>query len=317
MQLKERLDELGKVALTAHWTSMPSVTASGKAWCSPVATLLAGDKARRRVRAARGLDGKPLSAHNFRKLLSDNGIQTLDKHETGDPGGKAWTESGDLDHYGHEHGVRLARDLDTQLARVVERVMELVQAGWKRFRIVTDHGWLLMPGGLPKSELPKHQAETRWGRCAVHQGHRSRDAADLRWDWCQDVQVAYAPGVSCFIAGNEYAHGGLSLQECLVPVITLDAGDASAEISVTIASVTWKGLRCVVEVSPDAPGLAVDIRSKPALASSSLAASVKHVEGGKANLAISDDEHIGSAAFVVVLNAKGEVVQKLATAVGG
>ena len=32
---------------------------------------------------------------------------------------------------------------------------------------------------------------------------------------------------------------------------------------------------------------------------------------------LSDDEHIGSAAFVVVLNAKGEVIQKLATAIGG
>src|SRR5690606_4289600 len=112
-------------------------------------------------------DGKSLSGHNFRKLLTEQGIQPLDKHETGDPKGRAWTEAGDLDHYGHEHGIRLARDLDVQLSQVVERVGELCQAGWSKVRIVTDHGWLLIPGGLPKSELAKHQAETRWGRCAV------------------------------------------------------------------------------------------------------------------------------------------------------
>jgi hypothetical protein len=49
----------------------------------------------------------------------------------------------------------------------MERVEELIQAGWRRFRIVTDHGWLLLPGGLPKTELPMHQVETRWGRSAI------------------------------------------------------------------------------------------------------------------------------------------------------
>jgi hypothetical protein len=67
-------------------------------------------------------DGKPLSGHNFRKLLTEHGMQPLNKHETGDPQGQAWTEAGDLDHYGHEHGVRLARDLDAQLDQVIERV---------------------------------------------------------------------------------------------------------------------------------------------------------------------------------------------------
>src|SRR3546814_2915340 len=57
--------------------------------------------------------------------------------------------------------------MDAQLALIVERIAELCEAGWKHIRIVTDHGWLLMPGGLPKSELPRHQTETRWGRCAV------------------------------------------------------------------------------------------------------------------------------------------------------
>ena len=263
-------------------------------------------------------DGKPLSGHNFRKLLAESGVQSLDKHETGDPSGKAWTESGDLDHYGHEHGIRLARDLDTQLNQIVERVSELNQAGWKRFRIVTDHGWLLVPGGLPKTELPKHQTETKWGRCAVLKDMAHGTSLTFGWDWCKDVQVAYAPGVSCFIAGNEYAHGGLSLQECLVPVIKLEAqGDATVDVNVTIQSATWKGLRCVVEVSSELAGLKVDIRTKPALASSTLAASVKNVEGGKASLAVADDDHMGSAAVVVVLSSGGEVIQKMATTVGG
>jgi len=318
VQLQQRLSDLGGAALSARWTSLPSVTASGKAWCSPVATHIAGTVADTEFEPRVAADSKQLSSHNFRKLLSDQGLQPLDKHETGDPQGQAWTEAGDLDHYGHEHGLRLARDLDSQLDQVVERVAELVEAGWKRVRIVTDHGWLLMPGGLPKSELAKHQTETRWGRCAVLKDSAHGTPLTFGWDWCKDVQVAYAPGVSSFIAGAEYAHGGISLQECLVPVLQLDCtGAAKPAGAVTIQSVTWKGLRCTVVADGAAPGQRVDIRTKAALASSTLAGSGKPLDGGKASLAIADDEYMGAAAVVVVLSAEGEVLQKRATTVGG
>jgi hypothetical protein len=309
VRLSQRLAALGKVDLSAYWTSLPSVTASGKPWCSPVSNHVVG--------TADGVDFEPISGYNFRKLLAEHGVQPLDKHDKGDPLGKAWTEAGDLDHYGHEHGVRLARDLVTQLDQVVERVEELIEAGWNSVRIVTDHGWLLMPGGLPKSELPKHQAETRWGRCAVLKDSAHGTPLTFGWDWCKDVQVAYAPGVACFSAGTEYAHGGISLQECLVPMLQLQVAGGSSEAAlVTIRSVAWKGLRCSVVVEGPAQGQRVDIRTKAALASSSLASSTKALDGGKASLAVADDDHMGAAAVVVVLSADGEVLQKRATAVG-
>lgn len=316
-RLRAKLDGLGATTLASHWTSMPSVTASGKAWCSPVAQLVSGTAEDMEFEPRVAADGKPLSGHNFRKLLTDNGVQPLDKHETGDPSGRAWTESGDLDHYGHEHGVRLARDVDIQLSAVVERVQELRDAGWRRVRIVTDHGWLLVPGGLPKTELPKHQAETRWGRCAVLKDTAHGTPLTFGWDWCKDVQVAFAPGVSSFIAGADYAHGGLSLQECLVPVLDLVVAAPAAAVQVTIKSVTWKGLRCVVEVDSASVGLTVDVRTKPALATSSLVASVKPLEAGKASVAVAEDDNLGAAAVVVILAADGQVLQKQATTVGG
>jgi len=316
-RLRAKLEGLGTTTLAARWTSMPSVTASGKAWCSPVAGLVSGTAEDVEFEPRVAADGKPLSGHNFRKLLTDNGVQPLDQHETGDPSGRAWTESGDLDHYGHAHGVRLARDVDAQLAAVVERVQALRAAGWRRVRIVTDHGWLLVPGSLPKTELPKHQAETRWGRCAVLKDTAHGTPLTFGWDWCKDVQVAYAPGVSSFIAGADYAHGGLSLQECLVPVLDLVVAAPAAAAQVTIKAVTWKGLRCVVEVDSSTAGLTVDVRTKPALATSSLVASVKPVEGGKASVAVADDDNLGAAAVVVVLAADGQVLQKQATTVGG
>jgi PglZ domain len=317
MQLKAQLAGLGKVTSSAMWTSMPSVTASGKAWASPVAQWVSGKKVDEDFEPSVAADGKPLSTHNFRKLLSDHGFQVLDKHENGDPSGKAWVECGDLDHYGHAHGLRLARYMETQLAQIVERLTELNEAGWARFRIVTDHGWLLVPGGLPKSEFSKFEAETRWGRCAVLKDSSHGIPLTFGWDWCKDVQIAFAPGITNFMAGEVYTHGGLTLQECLVPVLELVAAGATVStLKVDITKVTWTGLRCKVEVTPAVAGLSVDIRTKAALADSTLVVNVRALENGKASLAVEDDANEGTAAFVVVLDAGGNLVQKKPTTVG-
>ena len=74
---------------------------------------------------------------------------------------------GDIDHRGHEQGLRLARELPGLIDAVIERLELLLEAGWRRLRVVTDHGWLLVLGGLAKTELPKYLTETRWGRCAL------------------------------------------------------------------------------------------------------------------------------------------------------
>ncbi len=314
--LAGRLAALGQVALNSGWTSLPSVTASGKAWVSPVAKLIAGkaDDADFEPNVAATM--KPLNTYNFRKLLADAGYAPLSGSETGDPTAKAWVECGDLDHFGHEHGLRLARDIDGQLAEIVERLQALADAGWRRFRIVTDHGWLLVPGGMPKAELAKSQAETRWGRCAVLKDSATATPLTFGWDWCPQVQIAFAPGIASFVAGAEYAHGGLSLQECLVPELTLELEGGVPETNVSISRLAWRGLRCNVEVLPPLPGLRVDIRTKAAAEDSSIVAALKDLVDGKASLAVADDGNEGAAAVLVVLDSQGKLLAKMNTTVG-
>lgn len=316
IDLIERLQALGTVELDAHWTCIPSVTASGKPWSSPVASAIAGNTASVNFEPCVAADGKPLSAHHFRRLLVEHGYQILVHAEAGDPSGMAWVEYGDLDHYGHANELRLARDLSHQLGQVVERVAELCEAGWSSFRIVTDHGWLLMPGGLPKTDLPKHQVETRWGRCAVLKDSSHATELTFGWDWCNEVQIAMAPGISSFKAGDVYAHGGLTLQESLVPVIRLHTATNERKRQVQIKSVVWRGLRCQVELAESGTELRLDIRTKPAVAESSVVASVRGFEAGRASVAIADDGLDGTAAIVVVLSSDGVVLQKLATTIG-
>ena len=130
-------------------------------------------------------------------------------NDTGDPSGRAWTECGELDKLGHSLQGKLAARLGEQITLLLERIEALLHAGWREVRVVTDHGWLWLPGGLPKVELPKYLTRSRWARCAAVEGGSTVEAPTVPWHWNAHERVAVGPGIACFGAGNEYAHGGL------------------------------------------------------------------------------------------------------------
>jgi len=155
---------VGEIQPSHHFVALPSVTPTSKPAVSPVAGKIKGTVAGEDFRPCVVLDGKDLTPERFRKLLADDGVQYLVNHDTGDPSGKGWTEFGNLDTTGHNEGSGMARRIPELLATLVQRVESLLESGWKEVRVVTDHGWLLMPKGLPKSELPKFLTATRWRR---------------------------------------------------------------------------------------------------------------------------------------------------------
>lgn len=317
-RLTELLQAKGHdIELEAAWTSVPSVTASGKAWVSPVAHRVQGTAADSEFEPEVKGEGKPLNTHHFRRILAEEGWTHLTPSECGEAIGKAWTEVGDLDSYGHQHGLKLAREMERLLFPIVERIQELAEAGWRHIRVVTDHGWLLVPGGMPKVDLPKYMADSRWGRCALLKENAKTDFLTLGWSWAPEVPIVMAPGISSFIAGAEYAHGGLSLQESLIPLIDIKTkASATNRPRAEVVSVHWTGLRCHIELNQSLPGLLADIRSKAADAASSLVDKAKPVLDGKASLVVSNDEAEGQAAFVVIVDEAGELLAKRHTVIG-
>ncbi len=249
-------------------------------------------------------------------LLGKAGCQFLRSEDLGDPSGKAWAEHGALDRTGHDQGWKLAWRIEEQVTEIAEQVEALLDAGWASVRVVTDHGWLLLPGGLPKAELPKFLVDTRWGRCAVLKSTATVELQIVDWRWSTAVRIGLAPGVSCFKAGIEYTHGGLSLQECLRPELKVRREASAAAVAVD--EVTWRGLRCRLKVSGTRPGLRADVRLKPAAPETSIAEDGKPLgDDGSASLLVPEDDYLGHAAFVVVLSADGRVLANKTTTVGG
>jgi hypothetical protein len=299
-----------------HWVAQPSVTATAKPAVSPVADLLSAELDAEEFRPVVAATGKALTTDRFRQLMGECGYQILASNETGDASAMAWTEIGDLDSYGHGHGWKLAWRVAEVLDETVERIVALLAAGWKTVRVVTDHGWLLLPGGLPKAELSGFLADSRWGRCAALKQTSVVNTTVVIWHWSPHVRIAVPPGIGAFKAGLEYAHGGVSLQECVAVELTITGGGAGRP-QASVASAEWFGLRCRVYVAGTSEGLRVDVRARAGDPATSIAA-VKDVAGaGPTTLFVEDDSQEGAAAVVVLLGPDGSVISKLPTTVGG
>ncbi|SEQ40315.1 hypothetical protein SAMN05421693_1291 [Ectothiorhodospira magna] len=210
-RLSEKLQGLGDIQLGSSWAALPSVTATAKAAVTPVHDRLTGRVTDRDFEPSLADGDKDFSAHHLRRLLHEKGWQYLEEGDAGDPSSNAWLQSGDIDKEGHVKGLKLAARIDTLLDEVVERSEELMAAGWRKIRIVTDHGWVLTPRPMSKVDLPKHLTETRWSRCAVIKDSVDTGYQQVGWYWNSAVSIAMAPGVCSFKAGQHYDHGGLSL----------------------------------------------------------------------------------------------------------
>lgn len=307
---------VGNIKVQHHFAALPSVTPTAKPAVSPVAGKIGGATTGEDFRPAVAHDGKELTTDRFRKLLEDDGFQVLGAADAGDPTGRAWAEFGNLDRTGHDEGIGLARRLPELIANLAQRIESLLAAGWKEVRVVTDHGWLLLPKGLPKSELPKFLTATRWRRCAVVKPNATVELACFSWFWSEDVRIACPPGIDCFMAGVEYDHGGLSLQECVVPQFSIQAGTRQV-VSAKIENVKWTRLRCRVKVTGQFDGCTVDLRDKAADPKTSLAEARPVGKDGTVALVVEDDTREGTATTLVLLDAAGTVLDKTPVAVGG
>jgi hypothetical protein len=309
-----------KVNLAWRLAALPTVTATGKPAAAGMGKgIRGGDGADFTPLVETKSGWKPLAAPLFRERLEAAGVEVLDSDEArmpaGAPGG-GWTECGSIDSKGHSLQEELIHQLPAEIEKIAGRVAALLDAGWRRVRVVTDHGWLLLAGGLPKVELPSYLVETKWARCALVKGQPELAVPVAGWHWGEEVRVASPPGIACFRAGEAYAHGGISPQECVVPVLEVERGFGATYAS--IQSVDWRGMRCRVRLETNDPGVKVDLRTNWKQPNTSIAAAVKEAgASGEVSLAVPDDQYEGAAASVVVLDREGRVIATQTTCVGG
>lgn len=319
--VQERLEQRGfTVRLNHRIAPIPTVTATAKPVASPAHGSCEGGASSDDFNPVLSASKQPVNASRLRDEMARLGVEVLEPQETTlaakmDKGG--WTEIGRLDEMGHSLGAALVRHIEAEVEGIADRVAALLGTGWGRVRVVTDHGWLLVPGGLPKVELPAHLVATRWARCASVKGEASTTVPTFAWYWNAHARIASPPGIGSFVANAEYAHGGVSLQECVVPELLVERGVEALKARIT--EVNWRGMRCRVIVETNATGVRVELRRnwKQADPEDQRIAAAKELgSNGQASLAVERDEYEGTAAMVVVLDGTGRVIDSRATTIG-
>ncbi|MGA2385266.1 MAG: BREX-1 system phosphatase PglZ type B [Candidatus Bathyarchaeia archaeon] len=301
------------------WAPLPTVTSTGKPAVSPIKNRIVGKDAANSFEPSVADTGQPLNAYYLKKLLIEAGWQILDVNQSGDVNGNGWIEFGDIDRAGHERGWKIVKQIDAILADISDQVITLLNSGWKKVKIVTDHGWLLMPGDLPKIELPSAQTATKWGRCAAIKPGAVTDGQLYPWYWNPNQHFALANGISCFRNGTEYDHGGISLQECVIMELEVSPSESHTfHIAPEITDIAWKGLRCTIATDSVYEGLSLDIRTQPGDSTSSIVVRTQPLkENGTASVVVENEDLEGSNSTIVLINQKGELVAQIDTFVGG
>ncbi|MDQ0863778.1 BREX-1 system phosphatase PglZ type B [Arthrobacter globiformis] len=309
--VRRALAERGANAdIRTRFAAFPTMTSSGKPAVAPFDQGLTGGN-----ELAPSADGRPVDAGVLRSLLGQAAVQVLGRDELGNPQGFGWTETGDLDATGHKLELKLVDRIPQEVADIASRVRQLLDGGWGRVHIVTDHGWLLMPGQLPKMELPQHLTVVRKSRCArLSDGAGAVDQPTFPWTWDSGVRIAIPHGIAAFQAGCIYEHGGVSPQESITPHIIVSR--TAAKSPARIEGIKWLGLRCRVDYV-DAPiGAVLDVRRSPGDSSSSVTTAKVISGSGEDRVLVPDDSIEGSMVFVVLLSEQGEILAQVSTRVG-
>ncbi len=319
-RLAERLEAIGSSTTIEHrWAAIPTVTATAKPAVTPVAGEVAGDRLGATFQPTMKGSGRTARVKELREAMETAGYQIINAGTLDmplDAGARGWLETGEIDKHGHHlRAVPFAHQIDHELDGLVRQITRLLKAGWRSVRIVTDHGWLLLPGGLPMVTLPKHLTESKWARCAVIAGDSKPDAPLHPWHWNPNEWFASPPGIACFSRRDEYAHGGLSIQECLIPDIRVEGTGASGPTAV-VRGVAWRRFRCNITVQARGGPVTADLRlGGPA--GESVASSPKPIDAdGLASLVLADDEHQDAALVLVVTDAGGRVLAQQPTRKG-
>ncbi len=309
-----------RVVRGRRWAAVPTVTGTAKPAVSPIAGQFAGHQLGGNFAPDIAATGQSATSERVGKLMTTAGYQCIPATDLGRPhdiNARGWTEFGEFDTLGHKLQVKMAQQVNDQLDSLIERIARLLAAGWRQVRVVTDHGWLLAPGALPNMQVPKYLTPIRWARVALINDGARVAVPTAGWYWNAAETFAFGAGISCFGSGNAYAHGGLSLQECVVPDLIISSDIAAPQVAPAITAVQWHGLRCRVAVEPAGVQAMADIRTKPADGATSIAAPRSLDGRGNAALLVEDDSLIGASATVVLFDNTGRVLAKNATIVGG
>ena len=153
----------------------------------------------------------------------------------------------EIDSHFENHPDTAPAEITNALRRIIMAVHKLKDAGFNEVVIATDHGFFMNTHAAegdtcskpPGNWLNEHE------RCLLGEGSSDNnhykltcEKAGIRGDF---AEIAGPLSMASYRSGMLYYHGGASLQECIVPVITMKIkNDTQPKTEVVSINITYK-----------------------------------------------------------------------------
>lgn len=243
VDLVEQLDGAEELRLIPAAGALPSITPIGMAALLPgVSSSFSVTRHKGKLAARIGDTVMPNRVERMKYLkavrpdVADVGLGELLQKSTRaldkqiDSASLVIVHSQSIDGLGEMDGGLLARQImDTVIGNVARAVRKLAKSGVERFVITADHGHQFAMRKEESMMMDKPGGETvdQHRRCWAGVGGQTPGAAtrvpgtSLGYD--TDLDFIFPTGLAVFRAGGDLAfhHGGPSLQEMVIPVVTL------------------------------------------------------------------------------------------------
>ncbi|MGH9895087.1 MAG: PglZ domain-containing protein, partial [bacterium] len=160
-------------------------------------------------------------------------------------------------HKGTDDLPALANAIVGKVRRTIERLHE---AGIPEVHLVTDHGFLLLPpdmvDGLGRPNVEVRQVlrrESRW--CALKPGAPVGGLTRLPLPVGDgSIVLGFPRGVRTLVSADEFLHGGISLQEVVIPHVTsrvtVEPSPLEVEVSVAVSELVTGTIPVVIRSTP-------------------------------------------------------------------
>ncbi len=154
----------------------------------------------------------------------------------------------DIDDLGEANPTEARRALPGLMKKLIAGIHRVRKLKFEKAVVATDHGFILLHDQEPGDVVQKPAGE--WievkDRCLLGTGSKGqgcvvfeKEQVGIEGDF-ENYVVPIALGT--FIHGRPYFHEGLSLQECVLPVVCLELGKGVSEAAQVVAlSLSYKG----------------------------------------------------------------------------
>lgn len=243
IELRNQLSDADELGLRAAIAAVPTITPVG------MAALMPGASASFNVTESGGslapeVDGNALTSLPARQKFLKGRVPQVVDFELGklldmktrelekkvENATLTVVRSQDIDAFGEGGSNRIARQvMDTAVGNVARAVRKLAAAGVERFVVAADHGHLFTSAKDESMRIDSPGGETveLHRRCWVGRGGTTPQGtirvSGPELGYKTNLDFVFPLGIGVFKAGGDlaYHHGGLSLQELLVPVLTI------------------------------------------------------------------------------------------------